>query len=1004
MTREDDRPGDAAGLRRRAEEIARGAAAPSPENLQPMSPEEAHRALHELHVHQIELEMQNEELRRAQVELDAARARYFDLYDLAPVGYCTVSEEGLILEANLAAASLLGAVRGAMVGQRLTGFIFPGDADIYYLRRKQLFDTGEPQACELRMVKKDGTAFWAHLEATVAEDARGAPVCRVVMSDNPEHQRAEEALRESEQRYRSLFENMLDGFAYCQMLYDDRGRPVDWVYLEVNAAFEHLTGMRDVVGKRISEILPGIRESSPEVLAIYGRVAASGQHESFEFEFKPISRWLSVSAYSPAKGYFVAVFDDITERKINEADRETMLALLRLANASNNTHELIRAVTHELRGWSGCTAVGIRLREGDDFPYFETLGFPAEFVEAENYLCARDANRELLRDSQGNVMLECVCGDILSGRFDPHLPFFTPGGSFWTNSVGKLPASTTEAGRQGRTHNRCKSAGFESVALIPLRASGRTLGLLQFNDPRPSRFTPERIALMERAAASLAIAVEQRMTQAALRESEEKHRLLLEYSGVGVGYWDTDGRAIFFNRRALEHLGGGSLEQYVGRSVFDLFGNETGAVYVERFKEAAASDAEREYEDHVSLPGAAKWFLSVHKRVLDSTGQVGGVQVISHDITERKALEAQLQQAQKMESIGRLAGGLAHDFNNLLTVINGYSQLLMGKVSAGDPMRTSLMEIARAGERAAALTRQLLAFSRKQVLEPRVLDLNQVVEEMRSMLGRLVGEDVEVRVALHAEAGMVHADPHQLEQVLMNVVVNARDAMPGGGKLLIETARVGRYVMLAVSDNGVGMDEQTQRQIFEPFFTTKRAGQGTGLGLSMVQGIVAQSGGYIDVYSEPGQGTTFKIYLPAPPETVAAAGKPEAVPALGGKETVLVVEDQAEVRAYAIAVLKAYGYRILEAENAGAALLLCERDGQRIDLVLTDVVMPNLSGRELAQRLGKLQPGIRVLFMSGYTDEVIVNNGVLEVGAEFIQKPFSPEQLAAKIRAVLGSQ
>ncbi len=791
MTRKDDRSGDAAGLRRRAEEIARGRAAPSPENLQPISPEETRRTLHELRVHQIELEMQNEELRRAQVELDAARARYFDLYDLAPVGYCTVSEEGLILEANLTAASLLGVARGAMVGQRLTSFILPADEDIYYLRRKQLFDTGAPQACELRMVKKDGTAFWAHLEATAAEDAAGAPVCRVVISDNPEHKRAEEALRESEQRYRSLFENMLDGFAYCQMLYDDKDRPVDFVYLKVNTAFEQLTGLRDVMGKHVTEILPGIRESSPEVFEIYGRVALTGKPESFELEFKPISRWLNISVYSPERGYFVAVFDDITERKLNEADRETMLAVLRLASAANSAHELIRAVTRELRGWSGCEAVGIRLREGDDFPYFETLGFPAEFVQAENYLCARDENQELLRDSQGNVMLECVCGDILSGRFDPRLPFFTPGGSFWTNSASNLPASTTEAGRHGRTHNRCNSAGFESVALIPLRASGRTLGLLQFNDPRPGRFTPERIALMERAAASLAIAVEQRMTQAALRESEEKHRLLLEYSGVGVGYWDSDGRAIFFNRRALENLGGGSLQQYVGRSVSDLHGNDAGALYVERLKEAVASDTVREYEDCVSLPGGAKWFLSVYKRVLDSTGRVGGVQVISHDITERKALEAQLQQAQKMESIGRLAGGVAHDFNNLLTVINGYSQLLLAKLSAGDPLRAGLVEISKAGERAAGMTRQLLAFSRKQVLEPCVLDLNQVVEGMRSMLERLVGEDVEVRVALNAEAGMVHADPHQLEQVLMNVVVNARDAMPGGGKLLIETAARG---------------------------------------------------------------------------------------------------------------------------------------------------------------------------------------------------------------------
>ncbi len=338
------------------------------------------------------------------------------------------------------------------------------------------------------------------------------------------------------------------------------------------------------------------------------------------------------------------------------------------------------------------------------------------------------------------------------------------------------------------------------------------------------------------------------------------------------------------------------------------------------------------------------------------------------DITERKALEAQLQQAQKMESIGRLAGGVAHDFNNLLTVINGYSQLLLGKLSPGDPLRANLEEIHKAGERAAGLTRQLLAFSRKQVLEPRVLDLNQVVEEMRPMLERLVGEDVEVRVELNAEAGTVRADPHQLEQVVMNLVVNARDAMPGGGKLLIETARVerdesyaqshpearaGRYVMLAVSDNGVGMDEETRQRIFEPFFTTKEVGKGTGLGLSMVQGIVAQSGGYINVYSEPGQGTTFKIYLPALAEAVADAGRPAAVPALGGKETVLVVEDQAEVRNYAVAVLKAYGYRVITAENAGEALLLCERERGRIHLVLTDVVMPNVSGRELAGAAGE---------------------------------------------------
>ena len=315
-------------------------------------------------------------------------------------------------------------------------------------------------------------------------------------------------------------------------------------------------------------------------------------------------------------------------------------------------------------------------------------------------------------------------------------------------------------------------------------------------------------------------------------------------------------------------------------------------------------------------------------------------------------------------------------------------------------MRDSVAEILRAGERAAGLTRQLLAFSRKQVLQPRVLDFNRVVGEMRPMLVRLVGEDVELRVDLCVETPAICADPQQLEQVIMNLVVNSRDAMPQGGKVWIETAvvewgegqvqsdpgaRVGRYVMLAASDSGEGMDEETRRHIFEPFFTTKDVGKGTGLGLSMIQGIVEQSGGFIEVESEPGHGTTFRIYLPRVTDAVTDEGMPEALRALGGKETVLVVEDQAEVRKYAAAALRAYGYHVIQAENAGEALLFCERE--RIDLVLTDVVMPLLSGRELANRLEKRWPRVKVLFMSGYSDDAVALHGVLEKGAEFIQKP-----------------
>jgi CheY-like chemotaxis protein len=377
-----------------------------------------------------------------------------------------------------------------------------------------------------------------------------------------------------------------------------------------------------------------------------------------------------------------------------------------------------------------------------------------------------------------------------------------------------------------------------------------------------------------------------------------------------------------------------------------------------------------------------------------------------------------LRQAQKLESVGRLAAGVAHDFNNLLTVINGYSRLLLGSLKADDPLRGGLEEIHKAGERAAALIQQLLAFSRKQILQPRVLDLNRVVDKMRPMLERLMGEDVEVCVQSQAEAATICADPNQLEQVLMNLAVNSRDAMPDGGKFSIGTgfvewdesqarlhpgAHAGPYVMLAVSDTGEGMSEETRGHIFEPFFTTKEVGKGTGLGLSTIHGIVEQSGGCVEVASEPGRGATFKIYMPRVVDAPAESGSPEAVPEMGGQETVLVVEDQAEVREYAAAALRAYGYQVMEAANAEEALLVCEREGERIRLILTDVVMPGLSGRELADRLKTLRPGIKVLFMSGHTDDSMVHHGVLQKEAGFIQKPFGPGQLAMKVREMLGA-
>jgi PAS domain S-box-containing protein len=405
----------------------------------------------------------------------------------------------------------------------LAASIHPEDRERVVAARDQARRGERDFDAEFRVPLDGGGEKWIRSRGTVQRDAAGRPVRLLgVASDITERKRAEEALRESEQRYRGLFGSLLDGFAYCKMLYDDQGQPVDFIFLVINDAFEQLTGLRNVVGKPVSEMMPGIFESNPELLARHDRVASTGKSEKFEAYFIPLASWLKVSVYSSEKGYFAAVFDNITERKQHEADREATLALLRLLNAPNDTHELIRTVVGLLREWSGCEAVGIRLREGDDYPYYETHGFPPEFVQAENHLCACDAAGELLRDSQGNPVLECMCGNVLCGRTNPRL------------------ASTTEADRQGRTRNRCNGEGYESVALIPLRYSGRTLGLVQLNDPRSGRFTLEKIAFLERAAGSIAIALEQRSTQAALRASEARYRLISENTSDVIWLLDVE--------------------------------------------------------------------------------------------------------------------------------------------------------------------------------------------------------------------------------------------------------------------------------------------------------------------------------------------------------------------------------------------------------------------------------------------------------------------------------
>jgi PAS domain S-box-containing protein len=515
-----------------------------------------------------------------------------------------------------------------------------------------------------------------------------------------------------------------------------------------------------------------------------------------------------------------------------------------------------------------------------------------------------------------------------------------------------------------------------------------------------------------------------KQAEEALRNSEERFRQLFNYAPMAYHEFDTEGRITRVNKTELEMLGYAE-EEMLGRHVWDF---HTETVWIEALKKRLKGELPvgQVLERTIRRKDGTTFPALIHERFIkDDEGKNIGIRSTIQDITELKqtekrmnTLQEQLRQSQKMEAIGRLAGGIAHDFNNLLTVIKGYSQLSFSELKEGDPLKGNLDEIQKATQRASELTRQLLAFSRRQILEFMVFDLNTILRDLDKMLHRIIGEDIELVYLLSDNLGKIKTDPGQIEQVILNLAINARDAMPSGGKMTIETANVfldesythshaevkpGPYVMLSITDTGCGMLPEVKEHVFEPFFTTKEKGIGTGLGLSTVYGIVKQSGGDIWFYSEEGMGTAFKIYLPKVdeiPTELKAEKMEEELPL--GNEKILVVEDELSVRDLAVRVLERQGYELLEASNGNEALrLVQEHAGEKIDLLLTDVVMPGMSGSELAVRLRAAHAEARVLYMSGYTNNSIVHHGILEPDIYFLQKPFSPEALARKVREVL---
>jgi two-component system cell cycle sensor histidine kinase/response regulator CckA len=860
----------------------------------------------------------------------------------------SIDHHSIILFANRAAEGVFGYSLPEMLGREVT-FLMPE-----YLRHAHksavcsYVTTGQKHASwaglQLKGLHKSGAEI--PLEVSFGEHVRdGRHIFTGILRDVSERNQIDRELRDSREKYAKMIQSSPDAIT-LRSLPDRR-------YVEVSEGFARLTGYTadEVIGKTPSEV--GVWSDDASHAEILEKLRRDGEVRDAEFRFRTKTgeaRYATVSAVQLTLGndsYMLSISRDITERRKAEERLSQLAAIVEssldaiIGKTLDGTIVSWNASAEAVYGYSAAEAVGQSI----------AMLAPAEQRYGGHQLLDRVARGE---------------------KIDPH--------------------ETVRVRKDGQKI-------IVSVTLSPIRdASGKVVGASAI-----SRDITER-----------------RRFEQDLQRSEARFASLVQDAPYGIYRVTLDGQLLQVNPALVRMLG------YPSEAALLACNIETDAYAKAEFRKQLI-DADWQHKDFMDVE--AHWKRKNGERIVvrlsgrpvqSSEGELACFEVFAEDITERRSLEKQLLQSQKMDAIGRLAGGVAHDFNNLLGVILGQTELLQAEFGSHPSFHRRAEAIEQSARRAADLTKQLLAFSRQQLIEPRVVDPNAIVRDVEKLLRRLIGEDVELTSRLQANAGNIKIDPSQLEQILMNLAVNARDAMPDGGKLILETAYVeldeayarqhlgaqaGDFVMLAVSDTGTGMDSQTMTRIFEPFFTTKAEGRGTGLGLSTVYGIVKQNNGYIMPYSEVGHGTTLRIYFPRVWETPELRDqKSNQGEFAKGCETILVVEDETSLRELARELLETNGYKVIEAERGEKAIQLVESSETPIDLLLTDVVMPGMGGKQLATRLRKLRPDLHVLYMSGYTDDVINNRGVLPENTLFLPKPFTRATLLRRVREALDAK
>ncbi|MBP7653660.1 PAS domain S-box protein [Candidatus Dependentiae bacterium] len=1051
-------------------------------------------------------------------------------------------------------------------------------------------------------------------------------------------------------------------------------------FVEVNKSFENQIGYtrEEIIGCNVDGL--NLLENPEEWNELKNLLLSEKKYRDKETKIKTKSgEHLFVLASAElidfaGKKCIMIVAEDITERKNAEDKLKATVELLRICNKSENLTELIKSLTVYFQQYTSCTSIGVRLRKGNDFPYYETIGFSEEFILAENNLCAKDQKNELIRDYIGHPALDCMCGNILCKRFDPSKPFFSQRGSFWSGCTSELLANTTEADRQSKTRNRCNGEGYESVALIPLRVKDETFGLFQFNDKRKGLFTEKKISFYEDLIDYVAIAVANLKKDDEIQESNRFNQQIINSANEGIIVYDNNLNYTVWNPY-MERLTGLTSDKVIGKHPLTLFpfiketpllknlylaldgktletltfqfylihnqkkgwvtdtsapllnndGKIIGIISVvrditsEKFAKDALYNSEKKYHSlfenmlegfalckmiydynnnpvdfiyldtnnsfskltglkdvigkkvtdiipqikhltpelfdiygRVSTTGNPEKFeidfkplsiwlsisvyspekgyfiavfdniterkqiqqelisanqrlklatsslnlgiwdwdiknnvllwddrmyeiygiskitskpnfeiwknsiitddretaLDITKKAIESQyeydtefriqlpdGNIKNIKAnaiiirdddgtasrmigLNQDITDLKHLEEQLRQSQKMEAIGQLAGGIAHDFNNILSIIYGNCVLMQMELE-NNKFKDIIDSILTASKRAANLTGSLLAFSRKQIIKPKIVNLNEIILNFTKMITRIIGEDIKLKTIFNVDPLNVFADTGQIEQVLINMSTNARDAMQNAGILIIETElkeidknfnhslddyQPGKYAVISISDTGKGIDKELQKKIFDPFFTTKEVGKGTGLGLSIVYGVIKQHKGYINVYSEPDKGTTFRIYLPITNQKKSEIeeNKINDYPQMG-TETILLAEDDPFVSQFIETILKKFGYKIILAQNGDDAINKFRENTDKIQFIIMDMVMPEKSGKDAYSEICNLKPDIKILFISGYSNDLLANKGLFENNYEILVKPFQPLELIKKIRKILDS-